>query len=71
MSFPAILSSGSDRITRTTRLSRPLGAGNARPGSKSHAQRVLEIAATTSVLMLIMLGGLALRAVVALTQVVH
>jgi hypothetical protein len=71
MSFPAIISSGSDRITRTTRLTRPPGAGNARPRSRSHAQRVIEIAVTISVLMLIMLGGLTLRAVLALTQVVH
>jgi hypothetical protein len=65
MSSPAIISSGTDR---TTRLGGPLGVGNARPRSKAQVRQALQIAATISVLMLIMLGGLALRAVLALTQ---
>ena len=39
--------------------------------SKAQVRRTLEIVATVSVLMLIMFGGLALRAALALSQGVH
>jgi hypothetical protein len=65
MSSPAIISSGTDR---TTRLGGPLGAGYAGRRSKAQVRQALQIAATISVLMLIMLGGLALRALLPLTQ---
>jgi hypothetical protein len=71
MSSPAIGSSGSDRIGRAARFGSPLGAINIRPRSKAQVRRALEIVATVSVLMLIMFGGLALRAALALSQGVH
>jgi hypothetical protein len=48
-----------------------LGAINIRPRSKAQVRRALEIVATVSVLVLIMFGGLALRAALALSQGVH
>jgi hypothetical protein len=71
MTSPAIGSSGSDGMGRAARFGSPLGAVNIPPRSKAQVRRALEIVATVSVLMLIMFGGLALRAALALSQGVH
>ncbi len=71
MSLPAVVSSGDDRTTRTARLGDSPNVGNARPRSNAQVRRAFEIAATISVLMLIMFGGFALRAALSLAQGFH
>jgi hypothetical protein len=71
MSLPAVVSSGADRTTRAARFGKPPGVSNARPPSNAQVRRAVEIAATISVLMLIMFGGFALRAALSLVQGFH
>jgi hypothetical protein len=71
MSSPAVVSSGAARTTRTARFGKPPGVSNARPRFNAQVRRAVEIAATISVLMLIMFGGFALRAALSLAQGFH
>jgi len=70
MSSPAIGSLGSDRIGPATRLVRSR-ASTARIPSAAKMRRLAEVVVTASVLMLIMFGGLALRAALSLVEGVH
>ena len=71
MSLPAAVSFGADRVNRIAPFGKPPGVSSARPRSNAPMRRVLEIAATIFVLMLIMFGGVALRAPFSLTQGFH
>ena len=69
MSTSAIGGPRADRIGKPMRWAKPAAARMPLRGKRSRTIR--EVGATVSVLMLIMLGGLALRAVLALTQGMH
>jgi hypothetical protein len=71
MSSPGVVSSKTDRTTRTARFGGPPGVGNARPRSNARVGRAFEVAVTMCVLILIMFGGFALRAALSLSQGFH